>query len=88
MVLNLFSGATVGPPLYQTAVNQFLYIGGDDHYYNTIYISEPAGSNYLNFQGFGGFIEAYDSYDGTYHYTNPSWYNLGTGTTIDVLYYY
>ena len=34
------------------------------------------------------FVQAYDYYDGTLHTTNPDWYNLGTGTTINVGYFY
>jgi hypothetical protein len=77
--------ATIGPPLYQTQVNVYVTLDGYNWYlFETNYINEPAGWNYLNFDNGFYFVEAYNCYDGTLHTTNPDWYNLGTGTTIDV----
>jgi hypothetical protein len=74
-------------PIYQTQVNVYMsFYGYYVEYYDTYYIYEPAGLNYLDFGSH--FLEAYDYYDSTVHTTNPDWYDLGTGTTIDVLYYY
>ena len=79
---------TIGPT-YQTQVNVYLTLNGNTWYYDeTGYINEPAGQNYLNFGGGLQFVQAYDYYDGTLHTTNPDWYNLGTGTTINVGYFY
>ena len=69
-------------PTYQTEVDVYLtYNGVNGYYYGTYYINEPAGWNYLNFNGL---VEAYDYYDSSYHTTNPDWYDLGTGTTIEI----
>ncbi|MCW3996277.1 MAG: hypothetical protein NWE98_09070 [Candidatus Bathyarchaeota archaeon] len=75
------------PQTYSTTVN--VWVTYDGYYYypwDTYYIYEPAGSNYLDF-GYD-FIQAYNYYDSSWHYSNPDWYNLGTGTTIDVGYWY
>jgi hypothetical protein len=80
--------ATIGPPLYQTQV--YVYETADGYNWilvEIIYIYEPAGWNYLNFGDFP-FVFSYNCYDSTMHTTNPDWYNLGTGTSIDVGYYW
>jgi hypothetical protein len=80
--------ATIGPPLYQTQV--YVYETADGYNWilvEIIYIYEPAGWNYLNFDDFP-FVFSYNCYDSTMHTTNPDWYNLGTGTSIDVGYYW
>jgi hypothetical protein len=81
--------ATIGPPLYQTQVNVYVTADGYNWYLmETDYINEPAGWNYLNFNNGFQFVQAYNYYDDTLHTSNPDWYNLGTGTTIDVGYYW
>lgn len=73
-------------PTYQTEVDVYVtWDGVNGYYYGTYYINEPAGWNDLDFAS--GFIEAYDYFDSSYHTTNPDWYDLGTGTTIDVCYW-
>jgi hypothetical protein len=74
------------PQTYMTTVNVWVTYDGYYYYSQGSYnIYEPAGSNYLDFGD--NFIQAYNYYDSSGHYVNPDWYNLGTGTTIDVGYW-
>jgi hypothetical protein len=86
----LGSGATVYPvftpvPTYPTTVNAYVtWDGYSYYYYDSTTIYKPAGSNYLTFGSL--FVQSYNYYDSSTHYSDPDWYNLGTGTTIDVYY--
>ncbi len=72
-------------PTYATTVNAYVtWDGYSYYYYDSATIYKPAGSNYLTFGAY--FVQAYNYYDSSTHYSDPDWYNLGTGTTIDVYY--
>ncbi len=72
-------------PTYATTVNAYVtWDGYSYYYYDSTTIYKPAGSNYLSFGAY--FVQAYNYYDSSTHYSDPDWYNLGTGTTIDVAY--
>jgi len=71
-------------PTYLTAVNYYVTYDGYNYvWFSTNAIYEPGGSNYL---GFGSYFVAAYNYNDGWHYSDPDWYDLGTGTTIDVYY--
>jgi YVTN family beta-propeller protein len=77
----------VGTVTFQTQVNVFWTTDGYNFYpYTSYQIYEPAGWNYLDFGS--DFVLSYNYYTTSYHTTNPDWYNLGTGTQIDVAYWW
>jgi hypothetical protein len=85
--VDIFYAHSSAPPTYATWVNVWLTMDG--YYFEYCYsylIYEPAGWNYLDFGP--NFISAYDHQDATSHYSNPDWYDLGTGTTLDVGWWY